>query len=107
MNSPQPAKAVLAMQRRTIRWLAQSVDPPVSEYYAGRVLNGFVEPSRRFKEQSAALLGHAEEELFRPTNTVTAAERVTASRRALGLPERVEDPSALQQVAVLLEGRQP
>ena len=33
---------------------------------------------------------------------MTAAERAFAEARAQGLPERVEDPSALAQVAELL-----
>lgn len=37
---------------------------------------------------------------------MTAAERAYAERRAQGLPERIEDPSALAEVAQLISATQ-
>ena len=62
--SPQPAKAILALRRRTNRSIAAATGKSV--HYVGRVLNGWQAPSPEFRAQVAALLELPEEVLFRP-----------------------------------------
>lgn len=63
---PQPAKALIAMRRRTLTSLAHELG--VSHHYLGRVLNGYVPPSARIRRGLAVALGVPEEMLFRPTD---------------------------------------
>lgn len=65
MSTPQPVKGVLALRRITNRQVAASFDPPITEHYVGRVLNGQENPSPRFRLALACLLGMPEEALFR------------------------------------------
>lgn len=61
--APQPAKAVLAMRRQSIRAVARHVG--MSEHYVSRVLNGWQAPSPTFRAAVADMLDVPEHELFR------------------------------------------
>lgn len=61
---PLPAKAILASRRISNRAVAASFSPGMSAHYVGRILNGFLPPSPRFRAGVAAMTGLAEETLF-------------------------------------------
>jgi transcriptional regulator with XRE-family HTH domain len=61
--TPQPIKAELARQRRTVAGLARATG--YTRTYVGRIVNGWLPPSPRFRQEAAHVLGMAEEELFR------------------------------------------
>jgi transcriptional regulator with XRE-family HTH domain len=63
----QPAKAIIALQRRTNRSIA--ADLGYCEATVSRVLNGIEPPSERFRTGLSALLGLPEQVLFRPSET--------------------------------------
>jgi hypothetical protein len=62
-TTPQPAKAIVALQRRTNRSIAAAIG--YCEHTVGRVLNGLEPPSPRFRTALSALLGLPEDVLFR------------------------------------------
>lgn len=59
----QPAKAILASRRGSIRALARRTK--YSEAYLGRVLNGVTKPSQRLARLVSEALGVSVEEAFR------------------------------------------
>jgi hypothetical protein len=69
----QPAKADLVMAGITNRQVAQAV--PCSDYWASRVLNGYVRPPERFRKAVAAMLGKPEAELFYDWDSEPAGAR--------------------------------
>ena len=69
--TPQPAKAIVALQRRTNRSIAAEL--AYCEHTVGRVLNGIEPPSARFRTGLSALLGLPEEVLFRRFSTEVEA----------------------------------
>jgi transcriptional regulator with XRE-family HTH domain len=62
----QPAKAVIAQRRISVKALADAV--PVTTGYLGRGLNGYIPLSPRVRHRVAEVLGLPEDELFFPTS---------------------------------------
>lgn len=70
---PQPAKAILVMQRRTAKSVADHIG--YSDHYVRQVLNGWQAPSPRLRAQMSELLGLPESALFREEWFEVAAAR--------------------------------
>lgn len=62
-NKPQPAAAILRLRRISNRQLAEETD--FSPAWIGRVLNGYAEPSKKFRRAVARVVDLPESKLFR------------------------------------------
>lgn len=101
-RSPQPLKAVLAI--RDIRSVDFAKQLGCSAHHVSQVANGRVRPSARFAARCSEFLGVPVEHLFvdDPDDVVLQFVRRTTS--ASGVPERLEDVTAVEHVAAILGG---
>jgi transcriptional regulator with XRE-family HTH domain len=104
-RTPQPAKALLILRGVTVRELAGELG--CSAQHLGRLLLGHERPSAAMRAKLADYFGEDESVLFvdddrAATQHVKAFIRRTTS--SSGVPERLEDAGAAEQVAGLLRG---
>lgn len=98
LAEPQRVKAILAMQRLTIRTLAERVG--VSETYLGRVVNGFYPPTHGVATRIAAFLGRKETDLFRVARApVSPKPRSAKASPGAGANARRELTASVQRSA--------
>ncbi len=99
-RSPQPAKAVLALQDKRQSDLARAIGK--SEHYVGRVLNGRERPSAEVAEAISGYLDVPVDDLFVDDDVDVVARFVQRTTSASGVPEHVEDQAAAEKIAQVL-----
>lgn len=96
----QPAKGLAALRGITNADLAAELS--VSAAYIGRVLNGQTKPSPELRSRIATILDAPERELFAEDPNEVIIGFVRRTTEASNVPECLEDPAVIAQVAGLL-----